>query len=155
MAVTGGFRYTLTPDPTAYPDAWSTAQCIRAIIVSNHDLRPVADKLRDAFKFILTERVQNNQQVPRVGIGWVTIPDEQINPPKKITRTEISAWVTLAYAAALRSRLIWTEHEQAATALRTFEGLAADLIARQDDGGAWGPHTNQSLRRPGECIRLP
>lgn len=113
------------------PDAWTSAQALNAILRGRYHSGRAAE-IKKAFAYI--DRGQVN--LGAGGSGWVAQSGD------KWPRTEITAWVALAYLVGLRSGDVWDPTEAPKICDRVIK-LLADIAGRQNSatGGGWGPTT--------------
>jgi hypothetical protein len=134
----GGFQSDIQPDAATTVDAWTTAQCLRAILSCDSNAHLHSAQIRDAFDFIDRQN--------KAGQGWETLPESTQSSgaplPAQHTRTEIAAWVAIAHIASVASGRIWPP-DRVATEIDKVDRILGSLLARQDDGTyAWGPTSN-------------
>jgi hypothetical protein len=115
----GGYRSA----PEEGLDAWTTAQSLTAVLAAGRYNR---QHVKQGFSFLEGKRRDE---------GFEIISPEA----KPFIRTEIAAWVTVAYVASLSSPNVWTDSERASAVDRTADTLR--MITTQQDrlSGGWGP----------------
>jgi hypothetical protein len=127
----GAFRNAATPE--GVPDAWTTAQALKAVLLTKtYD----PTRARQGFSYIESERRNDGFEVY---VGTDTKP---------FIRTEIAAWVALAYLESLSKSGFWAESERNTTIVRIEDTL--QIIGSQQDraSGGWSPvpHTTAHER---------
>ena len=115
---------TETPMP---PDAWTTSQCVTALLLNHRDPSSIRDHLQAALDYIYNRRVDVNGD-----FGWKTFPDFPH------TRTEIGAWAAIAYVNGLRSGKVWPPDKLEVPKAR-LKRILDDTVARQCKDGGWAP----------------
>ena len=125
----GGFGTAQTGNHP--PDAWTSAQALNAILRGRYKSGRSAE-IQKAFTYINDGKVN----VGVGGYGWVAQSGDQW------PRTEITAWVALAYLSSLRSGDVWVPKETPKICDRVIN-LLTDIAGRQNPatGGGWGPTT--------------
>jgi hypothetical protein len=120
----GGVRVVIR-SPDARDQVFTTAQCLKGVLLNRELSTKYAVQIRAAFDFVDASR----HTKPQEGWGyWAGSPR---------TLTEVSAWVTLAYIESLRTD-IWNE-QQKQDRLAAIDRELNLLAARRDDSGGWGP----------------
>ena len=126
-------------------DVWTTAQSLNAVLRGPFHTGK-AQNVRTAFDYIESspQRVSLPNGLPDRrpgGSGWLT----QLG--YKWPRTEITAWVALAYLASLRAGDIWPSADVPRVRDRVIS-LLDDIVSRQNasptnayPAGGWGPTT--------------
>lgn len=128
----GGLRWS-TQGVSNETQAWTTAQCLVAVLLSAHSASKYPSQIREAFNFL--ERVK----IAKADQSWGYMAGQQWGI------TEINSWVTLAYLSSLRPdvvNIIWRDDERREVIKRVERNLAM-LVAAQYPSGAWGP-TNRT-----------
>ena len=118
---TGGFAPEIG-NPDYFPDAWTSAQSITALLSINRKL-PSHRPIKNAVQW-LTSQKKND--------GWVRI-DLRADTPS----TEVSAWVGLAYEAAIGERVFSDNPSQEKMIIDELRSIHAMLSKRQGPSGAW------------------
>jgi len=124
----GGLRWS-TQGASNETQAWTTAQCLVAVLLSAHTASKYPIQIRAAFDFIERVKISKEDQ------GWGYMEGTQWGI------TEINAWITLAYLASLHPEvvnIIWRENEKIEIIKRVERNLSM-LAASQYSNGAWGP----------------
>jgi hypothetical protein len=128
QSVTGGGGFSGTQSGPLSIDVWTTAQALNGIL-RGPDHAGVDHQVRKAFEFIESM----HQEATDSGPGWVTFPRSTR------ARTEISAWVVLAYIASARAGDVWSKSETASVADRVSV-LLKEIVSRQNPSTfGWGP----------------
>ncbi len=118
----GGFRNATTPE--GIPDPWTTAQSVKAILLAG-TYNP--GRIKQAFSYIESKRQHEGFEV-------ILGPDT-----RPFIRTEITAWVAVAYLESLSKSGLWTDKERTAT-IGLIENTLHIIVAQQDRAsGAWTP----------------
>jgi hypothetical protein len=118
----------------APPQVWTTAQVLRAVLVSPVDITPLAPNIRAAFDYIDNARIRSPEG------GWGYFEDWSTGV------TEAAGWVCIAQLASLddhRRKSVWSSDRVSEMVQRTTRVANLLLSSQQDDGG-WGPTIDKS-----------
>lgn len=129
-AESGGVMVSFA-EAQAPTQVWTTAQALRAVLVSSvdADLKRFAARIRKAFDFI-----QDNQIKAAPG-GWGYFQEWQTGV------TEIAGWVCVAETAsvdATRRDIVWTP-EQVPQIFNRITHVVQLIVSTQQYDGGWGP----------------
>src|SRR5262249_39914954 len=127
----GGVSVTFS-DPQAPPQAWTSAQALRAVLASGVDISPLAEKIRKAFDYIEASRIK---AAPG---GWGYFEDWQTGV------TEIAGWACVAHIASIdpkRRDIVWPPERVSEIVERTARVVQL-LVSSQQDCGGWGAPTD-------------
>ncbi|HEY2847426.1 MAG TPA: protein kinase [Pyrinomonadaceae bacterium] len=122
----GGFHEISTNDDTS--QVWSTAQCLAAVLATDKDMTPYADKIKRGLAFI--EATRRSGPSP----GWNYYGNS--NP---FTVTEIAGWVVLAEIAAVDSKSAFLNPQERDQLVGRITRDLDEIIVRQDKNGGWRP----------------
>jgi hypothetical protein len=122
QTIEGGFRNATTPE--GVPDPWTTAQSLKAILLAE---TYNTGRIKQAFYYIESKRQHE---------GFVVTPGPDTKP---FIRSEITAWVAVAYLESLSKSGLWTDKERTAT-IGLVENTLHVIVAQQDRAsGGWTP----------------
>src|SRR5271167_980299 len=128
QAIEGGFRNTTTPE--GVQDTWTTAQSVKAMLLAG---TYSAGRIKQAFSYIESQR-QND------GFNVISGSDA-----KAFIRTEVAAWVTVAYLESLSKSELWTNSEHTKT-IGLVETTLQIIVSQQDRvSGGWGPIPHSAI----------
>lgn len=118
----GAFRNATTPQ--GIQDPWTTAQSVKALLTAGgYD----PGRIKKAFSYIESRRKDD---------GFDVVVGQDTKP---FVRTEIAAWVAVAYLEALPRPDLWTDSERTA-AIDGVESTLRLIVAQQDrSSGGWSP----------------
>jgi|GEM_PF-2064458 len=107
---------------------WSTAQCLAAVLSSDKDLTPYADRIKKGFAFIESSR----RTAPSPGWNYY-------GNSSPFTITEIAGWVVLAETFAIDAKHpLLNDAERQQMTGRIVRDLD-EIVQRQDKNGGWRP----------------
>ena len=119
----GGLK-SVTAGAQTSTQAWTTAQALTGVLVSNKNLGPHIPQIKSAFEFI------NKLRRTTPNEGWNIYGNA--NP---FTITEINSWITIAHIKSLESKTpIWNDAERQDIIARVVRDLA-EIARRQDANG--------------------
>ena len=126
----GGVKVSFS-EAQAPTQVWTTAQALRAVLVSSvdADLKRLAARLRSAFDFI------EDSQIRAAPGGWGYFKEWQTGV------TEIAGWVCVAEAAsvdATRRDIVWAP-EQVSRIFDRITHVVQLIVSTQQHDGGWGP----------------
>ena len=127
----GGGISPILLDASVGPQAWTTAQCLKAILASGRNLSSYRSNLRSGFEYIERARRKEDPEDPG-SEGWAYFEDGDWGV------TEIAGWVIVAEVEGLETKAVWTDGEIPTILERLHRDLDY-LVRRQADSGGWGP----------------
>lgn len=131
QADNGGIRVHAL-NPSTPTQVWTTAQCLKALLTAQMDIKDHIPAIKKAFNYIEGAR-QVSTDAPRQDEGWGLLEG---NP---YSVTEIAGWVTVAYAASLDSKTkIWSDAEVPIIVSRIERDLQ-HMLSRQESNGGFRP----------------
>lgn len=127
QAAGGGIKASPSGAETTV-QAWTTAQCLTAVLSTQKNLDGYLPKIRSAFDYIQKLRRTSPNE------GWNLYGNQNI-----YTITEIGGWVTVAHVLSLETKTkIWNDVERQDVVNRIVRDLD-ELRRRQDATGGWRP----------------
>jgi hypothetical protein len=130
----GGCRISIDDPGFSPPENWSSAQCAAALLRAPELQTDVNDDLRRTLRLLSARRR---------GDGWTTAVQ-----PTSQTQVESTAWVGLAFLAALdpRANRVLASTAERDDVTREIGHVYGYLMQRQSGGGGWGSFETQYVR---------
>lgn len=122
----GGFRFS-TKGQSNDAQAWTTAQCLVALLSSPATIRSSALRIREGFTYLERTRMPKS--------GWGYMANDGVGV------TEINAWVLIAESRSMQPSNgldIWPSNMHAGLQRRILDDVK-DITSRQHEDGGWGP----------------
>jgi class 3 adenylate cyclase len=127
QAAGGGIKSSPSGAETTV-QAWTTAQCLTAVLSAPKNLDGHVQRIKSAFDYMQKVRRTTPDE------GWNLYGNQNI-----YTVTEINGWVTVAHVKSLESKTkIWNDVERQDILNRIVRDLD-ELQRRQDTTGGWRP----------------
>jgi hypothetical protein len=122
----GGFRATMK-DAHSSEHIWITAQCVSALLAAGDFLGKRAD-FSKAFQWINGQKKNH---------GWY---DDTTDPSEPAPKTEITAWVGLAYVEGLANPSVFNRDAEQQEAKAALASIYTMLSNRQSPSGGWASY---------------
>lgn len=121
----GAFDWQILPPSGEPGGVWLQSQCLTGVLCTAAGAAN-ADKARLTFEYI--------QKFQKDDGGWAYSG----NAKDTVTVTDVSCWVTAAYATAAQAG-IWKSNDEGGAAARAVERAFQHILARRSADGGWCP----------------